>query len=349
MSEATNAPKRRKSVTIYDVAKEAGVSASTVSRAFSRPGRVNSETSELIHAAAAKLGYRVKPIHRPEIGVEKRALGLVVADITNPVYAHIMRGFQQEAVDAGYTVLLIDSQEDGRAEFDYIQAVLPLVDGLVLSASRLTDSAINQMVKVVPVVATNRIIAGLPSVVPDSGRGMRRAVEHLASLGHTRIAYLGGPEASWANGVRWRAATEACHELSIHIRRVGPGTPSVQGGVELAKEWRENPTTGVIAFNDIMAIGFMKAAQSFGLNVPRDVSVVGIDNSISSVLTTPTLTTVSPQPSQIGARAARALLSQLKHRNTPSAETIVVPMDLIVRESTSTAASAAPKFPEDER
>ena len=340
--------KRRKSVTIYDVAKEAGVSPSTVSRAFSRPGRVNAETSELIHSAAAKLGYRAKPVLRPEVGVEKNCLGLVVADITNPVYAHIMRGFQREAADAGYTVLLIDSQEDGRAEYGHIQTILPLVDGLVLSASRLTDSAVNQIVKVVPVVATNRIIAGLPSVVPDSGRGMRRAIEHLASLGHTRLTYLAGPEASWANGVRWRAATEACHELSLHIRRVGPGTPTVQGGVELARKWRENPTTAVIAFNDIMAIGFMKAAQSFGLTLPGAVSVVGIDNSISSVLTTPPLPTLSPQPSLIGARAARALLSQLKHRNAPSAETIVVPMDLIVRESSGTAPHHPPSF-DDER
>lgn len=335
-------PTRRKAVTIYDVAKEAGVSPSTVSRAFSRPGRVNSETSELIHAAAAKLGYRVKPVLSPEIGVEKNCLGLVVADITNPVYAHIMRGFQQEAAKAGYTVLLIDSQEDGHDEYRHIQTILPLVDGLVLSASRLTDSAINQVVKVVPVVATNRIIAGLPSVVPDSGRGMRRAIEHLAALGHTRLTYLGGPEASWANGVRWRAASEACHELSLYIRRVGPGTPSLQGGVELSKTWRENPTTGVIAFNDIMAIGFMKSAQSLGLSIPDDVSVVGIDNSISSVLTKPTLTTVSPQPSLIGAHAARALLSQLRHRNAPSAETIVVPMELIERESSGTAAHNPP-------
>ncbi|MHA7861463.1 LacI family DNA-binding transcriptional regulator [Tessaracoccus sp. Y36] len=336
--------KRRKQVTIYDVALEAGVSASTVSRAFSRPGRVNAETSEQIHAAATKLGYRTKPVQHPEQGVAKKALGLVVADVTNPVYAHIMRGFQQEAAQAGYTVLLMDSQEDGHTEYQAIQAVLPLLDGLVLSASRLTDSAITQIVKRIPVVATNRIIAGLPSVVPDSGRGIRRAVEHLAGLGHTRITYLAGPEASWANGVRWRAATEACHELSLQLRRVGPCTPSIQGGVDAAKVWREHPTTAVIAFNDIMAIGFMKAAQSYGLSLPQDVSVVGIDNSISSVLTTPTLTTVSPQPSLIGARAARALLSQLKHRNAPTIDTIVVPMDLIARDSTGIVPPHPPVF-----
>ncbi|MCT1460069.1 LacI family transcriptional regulator [Aestuariimicrobium sp. p3-SID1156] len=341
------APKRRKQVTIYDVAEAAGVSPSTVSRTFSRPGRVNTQTSALIRETAARLGYRSKPVIAPEIGVTKHSLALVVADITNPVYAHIMRGFQQEASEAGYTVLLLDTQEDGQAEYDQIQSILPLVDGLALSASRLTDSAINQVVKIVPVVATNRVVTGVPSVIPDSGRGMRRAVEHLAELGHSRLTYLPGPEASWANGVRWRAAADACHELSIPLRRTGPGAPSVQGGVQAAEQWRAHPTTGVIAFNDIMAIGFMKAVQAMGLRIPEDVSVVGVDNSISSVLTSPTLTTVSPQPSLIGARAAKALLHQLRHRSSSIPETIVVPMGLIPRESSGPATAQPPVIPNE--
>lgn len=111
----TEAGKRRKRVTIYDVAKEAGVAPSTVSRAFARPGRVNAETGQRIHEAAAKLGYRVQPIARPEVGTATNVLAYVVADVTNPVYAHIMKGFQQEANAEGYTVLLIDSHEDPAA------------------------------------------------------------------------------------------------------------------------------------------------------------------------------------------------------------------------------------------
>ena len=330
-------PKRRKKVTIYDIAKEAGVAPSTVSRAFARPGRVHSDTAQLIHETAARLGYRAKPITRHETGVATKVLAFVVADVANPVYAHIMKGFQLEAAMHGYTVLLIDSQEDAQAECESINRVLQMVDGVVLGASRLSDSAINQVVKVRPVVSVNRIIAGLPSIVADTARGMRRAVEYFAEKGHTHFTYLSGPAASWADGMRWRAISEACQELSLNIRRIGPNVPSLDGGVDAAAAWQDNPTTAVIGYNDVMAIGFMKAVQRAGLRVPQDVSILGVDNSISSVLTTPTLTSVAPSTSQIGVRAARALITQLRHRSAPSAETIVVPMELFARDSIGTA------------
>lgn len=330
-------PKRRKKVTIYDIAKEVGVAPSTVSRAFARPGRVHSETAQLIHETAARLGYRSKPIVRHEKGVATNVLAFVVADVANPVFSHIMKGFQMEAASHGYTVLLVDTQEDAQNERNGINSVIHLVDGIVLGASRLSDSAINQIVKVRPVISINRVVAGLPSIVPDTGRGLRRAIEHLSSLGHTRFSYLSGPPASWADGTRWRAMSEACHELQLTVRRIGPNTPSLDGGVAAADAWLEAPTTAVIAYNDVMAIGFMKALQRSGRQVPDDVSVVGIDNSVSSVLTTPTLTSVAPSTSQIGARAARAMIAQLRHRSTPSAETMVVPMELYVRESVGPA------------
>lgn len=332
-------PRRRKKVTIYDIAKEAGVAPSTVSRAFARPGRVHSETAQLIHETAARLGYRAKPIVRHEKGVATNVLAFVVADVANPVFSHIMKGFQMEAAAHGYTVLLVDTQEDAHKERNGINSVIHLVDGVVLGASRLSDSAINQIVKVRPVISINRIVAGLPSIVPDTGRGLRRAVEHLSSRGHHRFAYLSGPPASWADGMRWRAISEACHELQLTVRRIGPNQPSLEGGVAAAAAWLESPTTAVIGYNDVMAIGFMKALQRNGLRIPHDVSVVGIDNSISSVLTTPTLTSVAPSTSQIGVRAARAMITQLRHRSAPSAETIVVPMELFVRESIGPARS----------
>lgn len=323
----------RRKVTIYDIAERVGVAPSTVSRTFSRPGRVNSETAERIRAVARELGYRAKPVATAQTGIQTNTLAVVVADAANPVFAHILKGFQMEAREHGYTVLLVDTCEDPKVERAEIERIAPMVDGFALGSSRLSDSAIMQIVKLRPVVSANRIMAGLPSIVADTNRGMRRAVEHLAELGHTRFTYLSGPAASWADGARWRAASEACHELGLVIRRTPPQSPSLDGGVEAAALWQEHPTSAVLAYNDLMAIGFMKAVQREGFRVPADVSVVGVDNSISSVLTTPTLTSVAPSTSQIGVRAARALITQLRHRSTPSAETIVVPMQLHVRDS----------------
>lgn len=342
MSEKKAAPKRRKKVTIYDIAELANVAPSTVSRTFARPGRVNADTAERVRQAAAQLGYRAKPVPQVQSGIATNTLGIVVADVANPVFAHIMKGFQLEAAVHGYSVLLVDTREDAKIERAEIDRLAPLVDGLVLAASRLSDSSVMQVVKLRPVVSVNRIIAGLPSIVADTGRGMRRAVEHLASQGHRRFTYLSGPPASWADGTRWRAVSEGCHELNLVVRRVGPTAPSLEGGVAAFEQWRQNPTTAVIAYNDMMAIGFMKACQRLGVRVPHDVSVVGVDNSVSSVLTTPTLTSVAPSTSQIGVRAARALITQLKHRSTPSAETIVVPMDLHIRESVGPANPTSP-------
>lgn len=327
-------PKR---VTIYDIAEAAGVAPSTVSRTFSRPGRVNSETAERIRATALELGYRAKPVAPSPTGLETRTLVVAVADVANPVFAHILKGFQLEAREHGYSVLVIDTCEDPKVEREELERIAPMVDGFALGASRLSDSAIMQLAKLRPVVSVNRIMAGLPSVLADTDAGMRRVVEHLAGLGHTHITYLSGPSASWADGTRWRATSEACHEAGLVIRKVPPQAPSLDGGVAAAEAWAEQPTTAVVAYNDLMAIGFMKAVQRRGLRVPGDVSVVGVDNSIFSVLTTPTLSTVAPSTSQIGVRAARALITQLKRRSAPSAEDIVVPMQFHARESVGPA------------
>lgn len=247
--------RRRRGPTIYDVAAAAGVAPSTVSRAFSRPGRVNAETAARIHAVASELGYRTNPIARALPTGRTSMLAVIISDVTNPFFFEIIRGAEAAAADAGYVMLLVDAQESSTDEREAISRAIPIVDGLVLANSRMSNHAIRTVSAQRPAVVLNRPMSGMPSLVSDNARGSRRAVEHLAELGHHALTYVAGPEASWADGMRWRSVLEAASELDLRVRRVGPFPPTLAGGTAAVREMAANPSTAVIAYNDLMAIG----------------------------------------------------------------------------------------------
>lgn len=327
-----------KRVTIYDVARVAGVAPSTVSRAFSRPGRVNAQTGQRIREIALKLGYHAHPVLRIEAGEATKVLLFVVADVANPVYSQIMQGFQMEATANGYTAMLVDSQEDDVVERRTIENVLDLADGVVLTSSRMSDSSINQIAKVRPVVTVNRIVSTVPSIIPDTTQGMRLILQNLHDHGHTHVTYLAGPQASWADGMRWRGLVDNAAAFGMKIRRIGPNTPSPEGGAGAAKQWLSHRTSAVVAFNDLLAIGFMKAVALAGIRVPDDVSVIGVDNSIVTQISTPTLTSLAASTQAMGMQAARVLIQLLRQRSRQHANHIVVPMRLVERHSVGAAA-----------
>lgn len=328
---------RRTGPTIYDVARAAGVAPSTVSRTFSRPGRVNSETAARIRDVAAELGYRTNPVARALATTHSRLIALVVPDITNPVYFEIINGVQDEATEAGYTVLLVDSRESDRRERESLERALPIVDGIVLGASRMSDAAIRMIAKQRPMVALNRHVREIPSVIPDNARGVRRALEHLGEFGHDPVTYLAGPEASWPDGMRWRGLREASLELDVHVCRIGPLSPTVAGGSAAAQVWVEQPTSGVIAYNDLVAIGFIRAVQARGYDVPGDVSVVGFDNIFAADLVSPALTTIASPRRALGAAAVRNLLAQVRGVQPRGGPPVIVPIKIVERESSGPA------------
>jgi LacI family repressor for deo operon, udp, cdd, tsx, nupC, and nupG len=325
---------KNKNPTIYHVALEAGVAPSTVSRAFSKPSRVNSDTAERIRQVAERLGYRTNPLARALTTSRTRMFALVVADITNPVFTEMVRGAQEAATDAEYTTLLIDSQESDRTERAALERALPSVDGIVLAGSRMSDSAIRMFSKQRPVVVLNRAIADVPCVVADNPMGTRRAAEHLGRLGHDHITYVSGPEASWPNGIRWRSLLEAGMELELKIRRIGPFSPTIAGGEAAAEELRTRPVTAVIAYNDQMAIGLIRGLSRLGARVPTDISVIGYDNIIAGDIVTPRLTTVAAPLFAEGAAATRHLLAMIDGAPAHTGHPMMLPSRLVVRDST---------------
>jgi LacI family transcriptional regulator len=322
--------------TIYDVAREAGVATSTVSRAYARPGRVNTDTARKVFEAAQRLGYRSDRLggQRPDGRVMSGAIALVIADVTNPFYGGIIEGAYEAAHEAGYRLVLSHTNESPEEERRTIERELAHVDGIVIASSRMTDSALRMMAKQRPVVLLNRILPEANCLVNDNQRGIRRAAEHLGALGHERITYMAGPETSWSDGMRWRALREAAAELELDVRRTGPNEPTVLAGLSAARRVAQADATAVLAYNDALAIGVMKGLRKLGIAVPDEISVVGFDNIVFDELVEPALTTVAAPLYRMGLIGVRNCIA-LAQGAQPGSTPLVLPVRLVVRQSTA--------------
>ncbi|MGW0246163.1 LacI family DNA-binding transcriptional regulator [Nocardia goodfellowii] len=328
MSDVVRAP------TIYDVATAAGVAPSTVSRAFSRPGRVSADTAARIHAVAADLGYRVNPLARALQNGKTSTVALFVSDVTNPVFFAIIRGVEAAAAGAGYSMVLADTQESESLERTLLDRILPGVDGVVLASSRMSDRAIRTAASQRPTVVLNRIVSGTRSVIPDTASGVDAALRHLAELGHRSVTYLAGPEASWADGMRWRSVADIAGGLGIKVARIGPFTPTMAGGIAAAPEVIHLRPSAVVAYNDLLAIGLIRGLHQSGVTVPDQVSVVGFDNVYGSDFCTPPLTTVAAPLRAMGTAAFRELERAMRREPLSSHSIISLTAQLVVRGST---------------
>jgi LacI family transcriptional regulator len=327
---------RKGPATIYDIAELAGVNPSTVSRALGKPGRVSAKTEAKIRAAAAELNFRMNPMARALPTGRTNTLGLVIADITNPMVFGMVRGAEHAATEAGFTLVIAESQESGEAESTVIERILPSVDGVVLATTRLGPEPIAELGARKPVVLINREVPGVASVVSDVEVGVRQLVEHLAGLGHRSIAYVSGPSTSWISGRRWEALLAMAEELDLAVVEIGPNPPTIVGGRAAYRRVVAARATAIVAFNDLMAIGLVQEAAAHGVAVPAELSIAGFDDIFGSDLITPTLTTVRAQLELAGQLAVRHLLAEVRDDVAPPAPDPLA-TELVVRASTGPA------------
>ena len=334
---STPAPAPRQRPTLADVAAATGVAISTVSRALTRPERVNATTRERIEAAAQELGYAVNTTARALTSGRTRSVAVLVSDVTNPFYFGIIRGTQQELKAAGYTQLLLDTEESDELEDAMLQRLRASYDGAIIAASRLTDRRLAELAAHLPLVAVNRQTRGVPSVFIDTPAGVGEAVEHLVAHGHRRIAYVAGPPTSWPNERRWRAFRTATAAHGVEMARVGPFRPRQAQGAAAADAVLESGATACLAFNDLLAIGMLSRFAERGVRVPEDLSVVGCDDMFGADFCHPPLTTITAPIAQAGRVAVSILLAQLGGGDGPVRRTATLPTHLTVRTSTGPA------------
>ncbi|MFC1413289.1 LacI family DNA-binding transcriptional regulator [Streptacidiphilus sp. N1-12] len=336
---------RSRRVTINDIAAATGFAASTVSRALSRPGRVNVVTRERIEAVARELSY-VPGTHTraPALG-RAETVAVLVSDVTNPFYFGLIRGTQHQLKAAGYANLLIDSENSAELESHMLSKLRQSIDGAILAASRLTGRQLAELDTTLPLVVINRRVHGVQSVVIDSPSGVVQAAEHLVALGHREIVYLSGPQNSWANEARWRSLVETAGRHGLPVRRIGPFPVGREPGAAAAEALISTGATACMTFNDLLAISMLARLRERGVAVPGEISIVGCDNIFGADFCHPGLTTLTAPIEQAGRVAVSMLLARLgdsgSRTNNGSASaarrSAVLPTQLVVRESTGPA------------
>jgi LacI family transcriptional regulator len=345
--------------TLRDVADAAGVHPATASRALNPEMRhlVSDDTVKRVTRAARALGYRPNTVARSLRTARSSSIGLVIPDLTNPLFPPIARGVEDVLRAVGYNAWIVNTDSDPAREVAAVESMLSRnVEGFVFATALLEHPLLEQLAATdTPIVLVNRRVAtaDIPSVTVDDTAGVALAMRHLVELGHREIVHLAGPQELSTGAGRLRAFRQALRDHGLDDspeRAVVCRSWSEAAGARGAKELLDAgvPFTAVLAGNDLLALGCYDALAEHGLACPRDVSVVGFNDMPFVDKLRPPLTTVRIPHYQLGTEAARLLLERLRQpgRHTPS---VLLPPTLVVRESTAPprgrAAARQPRRP----
>lgn len=335
------------SITIKDVAKRAGVSHSTVSRALHGSSLISDGTIERIRRIAVEMGYFPSAAARSLKTNRSHALGVIVSAIDDPFLSEILQGIEEVAQGHGYSMLMAASQRDPEREQAIVQDMRKRqVDGLVIcSAPFSAEQRRNLLEYGIPIVVVNNQAAEeyRYSIYHDDVDGSRQVTRHLIELGHQRIAYLGNSLSGRTNldrstGFRQEMESAGLDIPEEYVFEV-PGS-SPEHGFNALDHFLALPDrpSALFCFNDMLAIGVLKGLHAAGIRIPDDFSVVGFDNIVFSAYTNPALTTLDQPKRYIGAEAARlilGLLDPLAGEEAPGQEIQKLKGRLLVRQSTA--------------
>jgi len=342
------------SVTIKDVAEVAGVSLQTVSRVINNKTEISSETRERVQQVIDRLGYRPNTLAR-SLRVRSRTIGVTIPDIVNPFFAEIVLGIQERSQELGYTALQISTTENLDQERQVLNRLEEnQVSGVISISSRLPEEELETLFKrQEALVMINRSMAHSTcgEIISDNIAGTKLGVRHLLDHKRKNIAHICGPSHSWNGRERLEGYKRALEEAGLPIEEslVIAYPPEVNeisrqpyghvmgaidiGEIQTRRLLQERPDVdAIICFNDLLAIGAIRACQALGVIVPTQVAIIGFDNILMGQLITPSLTTLSISKYEMGARAAEMIIQKAEHE-TPL-EKMTLKYELVVRDST---------------
>jgi LacI family transcriptional regulator len=334
----------QRGVTIKDVAEACGVAVSTVSNALTGRRFVVEETKQQILRTAERVGYRASPIARGLRLQRVWTIGFLVGDISNPYFPEMVRGAESVLSAQHYSLTLCDTDYRVEKQDAYMQMLRDRrLDGLIVASQAEMGEGLVDLVETgFPLVFINQQYAGVETdyVGVDNSKGVDEACKHLWSLGHRRIGFVRGREGSTAAHDRLECFKRSIVSLSgkFDDSYVVPGDYTYESGVFSAKRLlsREDRPTALIAANDLSALGAMAAAEALGLQIPTDVSIVGIDDIFVSALSRISLTSVNQPKWELGAAAARMLLERIAEGRKERKE-VVLESRLVKRGSSGPA------------
>ncbi|GAA4615191.1 LacI family DNA-binding transcriptional regulator [Saccharopolyspora hordei] len=331
--------------TLQQVAERAGVSLASTSRALHGSG-ASKAMVERVRAAAAELGYSVDAIGRSLRMGKTFQIAFAVADIGNPVYVEMMRGIHEVLAPHGYRVVVMTTGDTAASTADLVRSLSGgFVDGMILIPLRTDDELIEEIRRApVPMVVIGRALSehGISSVSVDSGAGIAEAVRHVHALGRRRIGFLNGPLDTTPGASRQRGFDAVVGAEGFSAERVQVEIAddfTVAAGFEAGRRLLAGSSSpsdrldAVVAANDLLAIGVLRAARELGLATPQDLAVTGMDDTELGQVYLPRLTSVSLGSAERGRTAARLVLELADDPDTPAQQVAFEP-ELIVREST---------------
>lgn len=347
--------RRPPAVTIHDVAARAGVSVATVSRVLSGKVPVREDTTAQVLAAAQSLRY-VPNLAARSLSIRRsHTIGVVLPDVHGEFFSEVIRGIDLAAREKGYHILVSGSHSDAREMLEVLAAMQGRVDGLVVMSPEGTVGAIREGIgDGFPVVLLNASAEDRDAITIDNYGGAHAMVKHLAGLGHTRIAFIGGPDHNADARERLRGYRHGMRQVmrggstrALEFR----GDFGEESGCEAVRAILalEPRPTAIFAANDAMAVGALSALAEAGLKVPRDVSLAGFDDIPIARYLTPALTTVSVAIAELGRRAFEIVCESLDEGSSRQPRQECLPTSLVVRRSTGSPDAARRRSTEKEK